>query len=276
MTELEPVPVSAKNPRIKRLRLLVQRRKTRSEERVFVVDGPVLVADALRSPCRVKEIYVGDTAQDLLVSLDEPVDFQVKAGGGDPEVFVAESSVLSVVLDPKNPQPVAAVVEMPTWTFEDLGRDGHLLGVDQVRDPGNLGAILRTAEASGAAGVVMVGDTVDAFSPKVVRASAGSILRVPVVSANEYGSLVNVAATHGRTIVSADISPDAIPYDAYDLRRAVILVGNEPRGLSPEAKASSDDMVTIPMADDVESLNVAAATAVLCFEAARQRRKHTP
>lgn len=266
MAAIDPVVVGSKNQRLRQLRRLTSRAKVRSEERAFVVDGPVLVADALRSSLRVLEVFGSE---------DELYSDQVLgplAERPEVDVFAAEASVLESILDPVNPRPVAAVVATPAWTMEDLGRDLPLLIAVELRNPGNMGTVLRTAEAAGFGGVVVIGDSVDWVAPKVVRASAGSVFRLPVVRFGDLETAYTAIRQSGRPLFSAVVDRDAEDYVQLDLRRAAIVVGNEPHGLPPEAIKLGDGRLTIPVAESVESLNVAAAASVLCFEAARQRR----
>jgi TrmH family RNA methyltransferase len=188
------------------------------------------------------------------------------------DCYEVESSILEAALDPVNPRPVAAVVTQPTWTTEDLLPGRPVLVAVELRDPGNLGTIMRTSEAAGFGGVVVVGDSVDPFSPKTVRASAGSVLRTPVVRIAAIDQAYDALRAGGRSVLAAVVDPDAEPYDRFDLSEAAIVVGNEPHGLSAEAIKLGDGRFTIPLSSSVESLNVAAAASVLCFEAARQRR----
>ncbi len=269
MAALDPVVVGSKNQRLRQLRRLTSRAKVRSEERAFVVDGPVLVADVLRSPLSVLEVFG---------SSDELYGEQVHAAllqRPDVEVFQAEASVLESILDPVNPRPLAAVVTTPAWTIEDLGNDLPLLVAVELRNPGNMGTVMRTAEAAGFGGVVVVGDSVDWVAPKVVRASAGSLFRIPVVRFDDVEQAYAAIRDSGRQLYSAVVDQDAEDYVEVDLRSAAIVVGNEPHGLAPEAIKLGDGRLTIPVAETVESLNVAAAASVLCFEAARQRRVTT-
>jgi TrmH family RNA methyltransferase len=262
---IEPVPIGAKNQRLRRLRQLNNRAKARSQERAFVVDGPVLVADALRSAVVVEEIF----AAPELLNQPELVDLI----GPEVTVYEVEPQVLSAALDPVNPRPVAAVATPPAWTLSDMAADRPILVAVELRDPGNMGTVLRTAEAAGLGGVVIVGDSVDCLGPKAVRASAGSILRVPFVRMGDVAEATAAIGERGWPVYSAVVDPGAPSYDEFDLRAAAIMVGNEPHGLSPEAIRLGDGQFTIPLCDSVESLNVGAAASVLCFEAARQRRR---
>ncbi len=265
----EPVPLSSANPRLKRLRRLVRQPKVRSDERAFVVDGPTLVAEALASPLSVEGIYVGTAVgYDLLARELESAGVPL----GSTPVFAVDDEVLASILDPANPRPVAAVVESPSFALSDMEPDSPVLVAVELRDPGNLGTVIRTAEAAGFGGVVVVGQSVDHVNPKTVRSSAGSVLRLPVVRLAAIDDAVDALRSGGRAVVATVLDPNAPSYDQLDLTSAALLLGNEPHGLDEALVAKADAAVTIPMAEGVESLNVAAAAAILAFEVARQRR----
>jgi len=197
-------------------------------------------------------------------------ELAVEASARRISVHRLSDQTLRSSLDTVNPQPVAAIVERPDRTLDDLTADGPVMVGVQLQDPGNAGAMARTAEAAGCAGLILGRPCVDWTNPKVVRASAGSVLRLPIVVC-DLPEAVTAMRSAGRPVVATAPFASA-RYDEMDLRSAAILLGNEPRGLAPEALALADAVVTIPMAGDVESLNVAATAAVMAFEAARQRR----
>lgn len=255
---------SARNRRLSRLRRLIGRSKARSEERAFVADGPVLVAEALRSGLVVEEILA---APDAL-----PADVTRLAEEAGSAIHLVDADVLRSVLDPVNPRPIAAVVAKPEHRLDAVAADRPLLVAVELRDPGNMGTVIRTAEAAGFGAVVAVGASVDPFSPKAVRASAGSVLRLPIVEIGELEAAFAAIGDRGWPRYCAVVDPEATPYDQVDLVAAAIVVGNEPHGLPPEAIRLGDARLTIPVSGTVESLNVAAAASVLCFESARQRR----
>ena len=230
-----------------------------------MIDGPRLVAEAIQAGIDVSEVYAGP---DGWSELDGIVGL-----APDVERFEVDPSVLASVLDPVAPRPMAAVGAMPDWSLEPLlAADGPLLVAVELRDPGNLGTVIRTAEAAGLDGVVVAGESVDRFNPKVVRASAGSLFRLPVVDGPDPVATVERLRRSGRPVVATVVDADARPYDEVDLSRAAILIGNEPNGLASAVIDEATTAVTIPMNPMVESLNVGAAASVLCFEAARQRR----
>jgi TrmH family RNA methyltransferase len=188
-------------------------------------------------------------------------------------VFELDPGVLSRVADTASPQPVLAVVgavDVSLARLREYRPDLVVVCVD-VRDPGNAGAVLRAAEAAGAGGVIYCGHSVDLSNPKTVRASAGTLFQVPVVAGGEPGEVLDelgqwslvrlgTAAHHGSDYTTLDLT-----------RPAAIVVGNEAHGL-PVLDTHLDELISIPMAGRAESLNVAVAAAVVCFEAARQRR----
>lgn len=260
-------PLSARNPRITSLAKLARRREERSEQRAFVVEGPVLVGVALDAGARVVDAYVDEdaVARPGVAAVVERLELVI-----DP--WVLPAGTLERVGDAVTSQGLVAVVRRsdPAWpepTSTDL-----VLVLCEVADPGNVGTLVRAAAAAGAGAVVLTGG-VDPTSPKVVRASAGAVFGLPIVVAE-----VDAAETVGRLRSAgyetvATVVDGGRPYDEVDLTRPVaIVVGNEAHGLPAEVVSAASRAVTIPMAGPTESLNVAMAGTVVCFEALRQRR----
>ena len=183
-----------------------------------------------------------------------------------------DASTLERVASTVSPQPHLAVVAIPEAGRLEHVLDGWVLVADRVQDPGNLGTMIRSAAAAGASALVTTVGTVDVFSPKVVRASAGALFTVPCI---EVASVIDVAAA-GFSLVgtSSHAKSGSVAYDEFDFTgRVALVMGNEAAGLDDEAPINA--WVTIPHVGAVESLNVAMATTVLSFEIARQR-KHRP
>jgi TrmH family RNA methyltransferase len=260
-----------KHKRVQRLRRLVQRRTTRDAERAFVVEGAKVLAEALDAGARVESLYLAPGAA-TSPTAGHVIDRAVEAGV---RVFELGPGVIERVSGTVTPQPILAVAG-----YLDVGLDalragaagkGPIVVCVDVRDPGNLGTVLRSAEAAGAAGVICCEGTVDVYNPKSVRASAGSLFHVQVVSG---GDPVEVLSTLGDWGVQrmATRQSGGTPYYRADLARpAAIVLGNEGSGLPATVEDLVDEVVTIPMAGRGDSLNVGMAAAVLCFEAARQR-----
>lgn len=254
------------NPRVRALRRLATQRRDRRVEGVALVEGPTLVAEALaddRTIGRVREIFT-----------EQPLDRldQQRADDHTIEVTLVEAGVLAKVLDTVTPQPVVAVVETASASLELLVGDRPVLVLVDVRDPGNLGTLIRAAEASGCAGVVLTGSCVDPTNPKVVRSSAGSWLRTIVVEDSDVGAVMAGLADQDRPIVAAALGEASVDMWQTDLTRAAIMLGNEAHGLPAEVVARADASVIIPFDGPTESLNVGVAGALLAFEALRQRR----
>ena len=244
----------------------------RSAEGAYLVDGPVLLAEALDSGASVRGVYVEvDPARP---TVRDAVDAAAAAGVRVRDVV---PGALAKVLDLGTPQSVVAVVDQEPAECADLvaaaaaaGRP--LLALVEVADPGNVGTLVRTAEAAGCVGVVLVGNCADPFNPKTVRATAGALFRVPVAPVADLTLLRDLAVRHGVRLVGT-VGDVGIPPEAASLAgAAAIVVGGEAHGLSVESVAACDELVTIPMQGRVESLNAAVAGSVVAFESARQRR----
>jgi TrmH family RNA methyltransferase len=258
------------NPRVQQLRRLIGRRSSRHDESRFVVEGPVLVAEAVAAGWECEAQFVAAEADGVI----EP---GIEGAG---TVFELADGVLDRVASTETPQNPIAIVRMrdhgPVEAL--LAAASFVVVLDAIADPGNLGTILRSAEAAGADLVVLTPGSVDPYNPKVVRSSAGALFHVPVVEA----TLDDVAAS-GLSVIGTT-SHDAAgrtvqSHTAVDFTgRVALVMGNEAAGLPDEWTDSSGPVrrwVTIPHVGRSESLNVAMATTVLVFEAARQRARHT-
>jgi TrmH family RNA methyltransferase len=179
--------------------------------------------------------------------------------------------VVEKVADTVTPQPLLAVVRTPEASLDALTAATFVVVCVDVRDPGNAGAVIRSADAAGADGVVCCAGTVDPFNPKTVRASAGSVLHLPVVAGGEPAAVLDVLKARGLRCLAA-VAHGGTDYTSVDLRAPLALVlGNEGAGLPDTLGQKLDLGVTIPMAGRAESLNVSMAAAVLCFEVRRAR-----
>ena len=261
--------LSARNPRIATLRRLSGRRSARSEAGRFVIDGPRLVREALESGIVIHEVYLpaDSIGSPSVASLVTELDAARVA------IYLLAPEVFANVASTEAPQPAIAVAQPPHYEMSALLTiaDALFVLVD-VADPGNAGTIVRVAEAAGIGGVVACGNSVDWWNPKVVRASAGSLFRVPVSVAPDVFSVLATLAARGVTTVATTLGAPT-PYSEPDYRTPVaFLLGSEAHGLAPDVIAAADATVSIPMLGAVESLNVAMAGAVCAFELARQRR----
>jgi TrmH family RNA methyltransferase len=256
---------SKQNARLKELRRAFMQ-PGRNEQGLAGIEGPNLVEEAMRAGLRIACAFVAQGSERLLEALGLPERV---------EVLAMSRELLDSALATETPQPVAALVEPPDWTW------AHMLGERKdaaamivvmagLQDPGNLGTILRSAEAFGASGVVCLPGTVNAWNPKAVRASAGSVFRVPVINTGEQDAMT-MLREEGVRVLTTTVQ-GAQPADLADLAGPVaLLIGNEGNGVPPDLAAKADGAVTIPCPGPVESLNAAVAASVLLYEAARQR-----
>jgi TrmH family RNA methyltransferase len=184
---------------------------------------------------------------------------------------VLKEGVLERVGSTVTPQPVLAVARKPAADPSVFARDGLIVLGVALGDPGNVGTLLRSAEASGTAAIVLSAGSVDAYNPKVVRASAGAIFGVHVIEGWSAVDALDALGSEGRRRWGA-VARGGTPYHAVDFREPVaVVLGNEAHGFGDDVAAHLDGWLSIPMAAPAESLNVAMAGAVIGFEAARQR-----
>jgi RNA methyltransferase, TrmH family len=270
---------------VRRIRRLLGRRAARRSERVFVAEGIEVVRTGILSGAVPESLYVAAGA----LERDAHEAARVLDGAGEPAGGVAEVVQLAVaagarvhelapgvierVASTVTPQPVLAL--FPMLDVPEVPPDSRFVVVmADVRDPGNAGTVLRTADAAGVDAVVACGGTVDPYNPKTVRASAGSVFHVPVVLGEDPGSVLRCLGGYGYRRLGAVVR-GGMDYAEVDWsRRTAIVLGNEAWGLP--AGLELDGEVAIPMAGRAESLNVGMACAVLCFEALRQRRSTMP
>lgn len=241
----------------KRWRAL-QRRKGRSEHGLFLAEGPRLLEELLASPVSVRHVLHTREAA------DEPSVARALSRARDRGVSCEEvpPGELAEFADTVTPQGVLAVAEIPSRDGVDVAA-GDLVVLDAVQDPGNAGTLLRTAEALGAAAAVSLKGTVDVWNPKVVRASAGSVFRLPVVDARwpELGTRLGAAST---AVWAADAAGEPVPRGGGGVpARVALVLGNEGSGVRPEILEAADRRVSVPIAGPVDSLNVSVAAAIL-------------
>jgi TrmH family RNA methyltransferase len=247
---------------VQRLRRLIEKRSARQGDGVFVAEGVTLLREALAAGIIPESVFYAPDADPALVN-----DAQT-AGA---RLYPLEPGVMEKVADAVTPQPVCAVLPAAAVGIDALPRDGVVVVAVDVRDPGNAGTLIRSAAAAGAKGVVLCDGCVELYNPKTVRGTAGALFRLPVVTSVSVDGALTSLGIAGRRRLAA-VARGGDDYATVDLTRPIaFVVGNEAHGL-PADLPGIDGTVTIPMPGSTESLNVGMATAVLCFEAARQAR----
>jgi RNA methyltransferase, TrmH family len=243
-----------------------------TDEGDCAVEGLRIVEEAIRSGLRFKAVFFKESAQNLAERLLPQI-------GANVDTLLLPDKLFDGAVPSETPQGVAALVRVRNFSLEDLierMQVGPILVVVGLQDPGNLGTILRSAEAFGSAGVVLGEGTVSAFNSKVIRASAGSIFRLPVISAKAAEGLDAISAklrAQGMRLMATS-SHKGTPLDAAKLTGpSAIFVGSEGSGLPRSLLAQLDESIAIPHSANVESLNAGVAGSIVLYEAARQRRE---
>jgi TrmH family RNA methyltransferase len=261
-------PVGRRNPAIVRLRSLRRDAVQRAKECVLLAEGVHLAQEALNSGAMIETVVVSAR----LARNDEGRVLLREIERRGLNCLNTSDAVLESLQDARSPQPILMVLRRPRWTLDDLlGASKPLVTVAcGLQDPGNLGTLVRTAEAAGSTGCLLSGSCADPFHPRTVRASAGSILRLPVVEL-ETESVLSCLAENRLTVFATDASTGT-PYHRCDFSGpSAILFGGEGSGLPPSILDAAAETARIELRPGVESLSVSAAAAVVLFEAARQR-----
>ena len=254
---------SKDNPAYKdTLRLL--RKKYRDQTGMFLIEGPRPVMDAVKAGNRLETVFIRESAAD------------------DPETFglvdlcpvVLADGLFDRLSDTENSQGVLAVARKLPQCSGIPAKAGarRVVILDRLQDPGNIGTIIRTAEAAGFGTLIAIKGTGDIYSPKTSRAAAGSLLRVDVFEGMSAADAISLCKESGVRIIASDLN-GASEYTEADMTGDIaIVIGNEGSGISDEIRSAADTLVRIPMEGDIESLNAAAAAGILMYEALRQRR----
>jgi TrmH family RNA methyltransferase len=262
-TRLRPV-TGAQNKQVKDLRKAFSQGEL-TEDGHSAIESVRTLEEAIRSGLKFRTVFFSESgksrAERLLPQL-----------GAHVEALLLPDSIFTSAVDTESPQGVAALVKLKTHTLDDLFRATAPLIVIAagIQDPGNLGTVIRSAEAFGAAGVIVTEGTVSPLNSKAVRASAGSLFRLPVVHA-KIKDLLPILAERGVCLLGTT-SHKGVPLPAADFKAGVaVCIGNEGAGLPKELLAKVDLNIVIPHSEKVESLNAGIAASIILYEAARQR-----
>lgn len=263
LMEQEQAITSPANPTVKMLKSLAQK-KYRDEEGLFLVEGLRHVREAAAEKWHPAILCVAPDAQ----AAAQTDIAACRQNGG--RVILMSMDILSRITGRDNPQPVLAAFR-PRWSGLEALEQGLWVVLEEVRDPGNLGTIMRTADAAGARGIALVGQTCDPFAPDVVRATVGSFARIALVRTGLEAFLSWRAAYTGQ-MIGTTLAADSVDYrsPAYAPERLLLVMGNEQNGLSAPMAAACGQRVRIPMAGGTESLNLAVSTALMLYESRRK------
>lgn len=256
---------STSNDRIKKIIKYKKSARERRKDRVFLVEGIRMFVEIPGELCQ--EVYM-------------TADFFTNHRDGMPEYMLSKVElvaphVMETMTDTKTPQGVLSVVKQPSYSLakvceEKDDRAPLILALENLQDPGNLGTIIRTSEGAGVTGIVMSADTVDIYNPKVVRATMGSIFRMPFCYVDDLTAWITSMKAQQVGTFSAHLQGTRF-YDFDYQKPTIFCIGNEGNGLTDELSQATEYKIKIPMLGKVESLNAATAATVLMYEAMRQR-----
>ena len=257
---------STKNDQVKMVVELRKKAKARNEAGLFVAEGLRMVSEL--PPDRAWRLYVSESF------------LKNRENAGLLERFsryeIVTDQVFSAMSDTQTPQGILALVKQYEYRVEDILKSpgpAHIMILETIQDPGNLGTILRAGEGAGVTGIIMNNGTADIYNPKVIRSTMGSIYRVPFVYVDDLRATLNLLRKQNIHLYAAHLAGKN-SYDEEDYHGGTgFLIGNEASGLEKETAAMADTLIRIPMLGQVESLNAAVASAILMYETARQRRK---
>lgn len=255
---------STSNVQIKQIIALLKKSKERKEQKAFVIEGRKMFEEICQDKTRVIKAYFSESY------IKEW--YQDEALPEVPYETVADS-VFDAMAETVTPQGVLAIVKMPEYSLEEMiTAAGTLVLLENLRDPGNLGTIIRTAEAAGVSGVILSKESVDMYNPKVIRSTMGAVYRVPFLYVEEFYELLENLRQQNVRLLAAHLKGKKTFDEADYSGKVGILIGNEANGLSEEAAELANEKVLIPMAGSVESLNAAVAAALLMYEAFRKQK----
>lgn len=256
---------STSNTQVKQMAALTKKAKYRKETGLFVVEGIKMFSELPKD--RIHAVYVSESFMGNPSYRAMLKDIN-KVESVTDDVFKAMS-------DTQSPQGVLALVKQYEYRVEDIlsiSGTAHVMILETIQDPGNLGTILRAGEGAGITGVIMNSTTADIYNPKVIRSTMGSIYRVPFIYVDDLKKTLVLLKNNKIHLYAAHLAGKK-NYDEEDYQGATgFLIGNEAKGLEEETAAMADSYIRIPMLGQVESLNAAVASSILMFETARQRR----
>lgn len=250
----------------------LKQKKERNRRREFAVEGVRSIEEVFNGGYRVAFLFVTTLAMEQ-ERVQNIIDTTLDQGG---ELIEVSDNVMNKIADTKTPSGVFAIVKHPTYTLEKLDEgktEGLILILDEVRDPGNLGAIVRTADAAGVKAILLLKGCTDLYASKTIRATMGSVFHLPVISDLEKEECIEWCKKTGHQIIVSSLEDATSLYDVdVNLNKTALVVGNEATGVSEDMFKVADKKIYIPMQGKAESLNVAMATGIMLFELARRNK----
>jgi RNA methyltransferase, TrmH family len=257
---------SVSNPIIKDIRLL-EKKRHREETNSFIAEGMKLIIDAIDSGWTLKTLLFAASHREN----DNVKNLATRAVTGGADVLIVPEKVLGTITRRDNPQMVVGIFERQLLDASDIKPEAEdvWIALDRIRDPGNLGTIMRTADAVGAKGIILVGETTDPFATETVRATMGSIFAIPVTRLGE-AEFIDFAKNWNGFVVGTHLA-GSVDYRApqYSGRPTLLIMGNEQSGMPPPLVDVCEQLIRIPQVGRADSLNLAIATGVCLYEVRR-------
>jgi len=257
---------SRENPAFRRIDR-IRRHKSPGDEHLLFLEGVRLCVDAIRSGVPVRQMIISETA-----SIRPEVQEMLTQVIAEEETLLLSDRLFSLLADTGQPQGVAMLCARPALHLEQSAAkpDGLYLVLEGVSDPGNVGTLIRTADAFSFDAILILPQTASPFNDKAMRSSMGSCFHLPLIEMPDLTAVRHFVDTAGLSLYAADLDGDSIMDKPFD-RPGALIIGNEAHGISDQARQICDRLVTIPMPGLAESLNAAAAGAILCHELRRVR-----
>lgn len=266
MTEI----TSRSNEQLKLIKSL-HNKKSRDQKKLFFVEGLRIVTEAIEEENRVYAVFYSES----LAGINGGNELLTKLENSRLRIYRVSERLFREICDTETPQGVLAVVKMKECTMEEvLGKENPFLVIlDSIQDPGNMGTIIRTADACGADGVVLAGGCVDAYNPKTLRSTMGSIFRIPIVKTGNLPELLGILKKKGIRSFAGHLKGERHHFDSDYTKPSALIIGNEANGIKEDALPFIDELVSIPMPGRAESLNASVAAGIMMYEVVRQRRQ---
>ena len=248
---------SKDNSKIKEIKKLKEKKYRKT---AFIVEGIKMLKEAISEKAEIDTIIIRE---------DTELDFKLDSELENKVIHVTKN-VFETISDVVSPQGVLVVINKKIDDNKISKHVDYILALDGIQDPGNLGTIIRTADSANIKQILVSKDTVDSYSPKVVRSTMGAIYRVKIIECEDLAKTLKSLQTTGFEIVTTDLHTDKSIYD-MNYNKKIVVIGNEANGVTPEIKELSNYRVKIPMLGKTESLNAAVATGIMIYEYVRQK-----
>jgi TrmH family RNA methyltransferase len=258
---------SSQNPLIKEIKSF-RSRKNRSKKGLFIIEGSKLFFEALNEEEKIASIFMSEQ----FLSTGESKEILARAAARSIKTYALPDRLFKAISDTESPQGILAIIKARHRNINQLPAEGNLLVIlETLQDPGNMGTIIRTADAAGFTGIIVSQGCVDVYNPKVLRSTMGSIFHIPLFFSDNLGETIQILKSKGTKIYAAHLKGTSNYFQLDMHNDTAIIIGNESKGISAEIAALADELVKIPMIGKAESLNASVAAALLMYESVRQR-----